>query len=138
MVSLEKYKCLCQDAALELELFESKKGVQYIRCKRDGCGFFTQARDFQNYLNVIEEKLLLDYKELDTPMCNHLMPATLWLLPECEESGETLLQGWPDGKLRFFQWGDKSPALATMGNISKREEKRKPSTPFITRQVQDD
>ena len=138
MVSLEKYKCICQDAALGLELFESKKGVQYIRCKRDGCGFFTQARDFQNYLNVIEEKLLLDYKELDTPMCNHLMPATLWVSQSVKNPGRPYFKCGQMENCDFFQWDEKSPALATMENISKREEKRKTPTPFITRQGHDD
>lgn len=124
MVSLERYECLCHDMPLGLELFSSKKEVQYIRCKRDGCGFFTLAKDLHNYLNVIEEKVLLDYKDLDTTLCI-LMPGTTWVSQSEKNPGRTYFKCGKMESFKVFQWGDKSPTITTMENLSKKEEKKK-------------
>lgn len=124
MVSLEKYNCLCQGETKGLELFSSKKkGDQYIRCKTAGCGFFTSTNELHNYLIVVDEKLLPDYKFYEVPMCDHLMPATLSVSKSEKNPGRPYFKCGQREHCDYFQWGDTSQSLTTLQNIQKRGRK---------------
>ena len=127
MVSLENYKCFCLVSS-GLELFKSRKGDQFIKCKKSGCGFFTSAINMNEYLHVIEEKLLEDYKLLDIVICDHLMPATLSVSKSEKNPGRPYFRCGEKESCDFFQWGDTSPSYATLVNIGKRKEKRSLAT----------
>ena len=114
MVSLDKYSCFCEEKGLEL--FTSQSEIQFIKCKRGECGFFTKAADLGEYLNTIDEKLEKTYKK-KVPLCNHSMPATLYISKSEKNPGRPFFKcNQRDDACKYFQWADKYPSKSTSEN----------------------
>ena len=52
MVSLESYICLCSESE-GLALMSTRSGKQYIKCKKSGCGYFTNTEQFGQYNDIL-------------------------------------------------------------------------------------
>lgn len=106
MVSLEKYKCLCEESEGLAILKAKTSGEQYLKCKKGGCGFFTKATDFTSYYDTIENKLFDQYK-VNNPICIDGKPATLAVSKSVNNPGRPYFRCGQQQKCSFFLWGDR-------------------------------